>query len=116
MSAHTEAQLRRISESIEQLAGDLDTACDAVRESADENFSLSSIPAAMNTAHFAMLVLAHLLRGKTVYQAFGAPGDWGYHTSIGDALARAYSLSVGNERLFEPAPKTAAGGEHEPSA
>jgi hypothetical protein len=35
-------------------------------------------------------VLARLLEGKTPYQAFGAPGDWGYETVIGDALAEAY--------------------------
>lgn len=26
-----------------------------------------------------------------IHRAFGAPGDWGYHTPIGDALARIYS-------------------------
>lgn len=35
-------------------------------------------------------VLARLLEGKTLYQAFGAPGDWGYGTEIGQALAEAY--------------------------
>lgn len=116
MNAHTEAQLNRIGETIRQLAGDLDTACDAVRESADENLSLSSVPAAMQKAYFALLVLANLLRGKTVYQAFGAPGDWGYHTSIGEALALAYSLRVGDERVFEPSPQVGAVGQQEQSA
>lgn len=36
-------------------------------------------------------VLARMVQGKTVYQAFGAPGDWGYGTPIGDALQHAYS-------------------------
>ncbi len=35
-------------------------------------------------------VLARLLEGKSPHQAFGAPGDWGYGTPIGDALAAAY--------------------------
>lgn len=32
-------------------------------------------------------VLAHIVDGKTVDRAFGSPGDWGYGTAIGDALA-----------------------------
>jgi hypothetical protein len=31
-------------------------------------------------------VLARLVEGQTVYRAFGAPGNWGYGTPIGDAL------------------------------
>lgn len=34
-----------------------------------------------------LLVLARVLEGKPVERAFGAPGDWGYDTPIGDALA-----------------------------
>ncbi len=37
-----------------------------------------------------ILVLARILEGKTVYRAFGAPGDWGYSNPIGAALAVAY--------------------------
>lgn len=32
-------------------------------------------------------VLARILEGKSVGRSFGAPGDWGYGTPIGDALA-----------------------------
>ena len=32
-------------------------------------------------------VLAHIILGSTVSQAFGSPGDWGYGTKIGRALA-----------------------------
>lgn len=32
-------------------------------------------------------VLACMIEGKTAAQAFGAPGDWGYSTQIGKALA-----------------------------
>lgn len=31
--------------------------------------------------------LARLVEGQSLYYAFGAPGDWGYGTPIGDALA-----------------------------
>lgn len=36
-------------------------------------------------------VLARVLEGKPVASAFGAPGDWGYGTAVGDALAAADS-------------------------
>lgn len=32
-------------------------------------------------------VLANLVDGKPMARSFGAPGDWGYGTPIGDALA-----------------------------
>lgn len=32
-------------------------------------------------------VLARIVKGQSVDQAFGSPGDWGYDTPIGDALA-----------------------------
>jgi hypothetical protein len=31
-------------------------------------------------------VLANIVGGKTVERAFGAPGDWGYGTPVGDGL------------------------------
>lgn len=36
-------------------------------------------------------VLARMVAGKTLHQAFGAPGDWGYGRPIGDALMALYS-------------------------
>jgi hypothetical protein len=33
-------------------------------------------------------VLANIVIGKDVARAFGAPGDWGYNTPIGAALAK----------------------------
>ena len=36
---------------------------------------------------FLLGVLAHIVDGKSVDCAFGAPGDWGYNTTIGSALA-----------------------------
>lgn len=35
-------------------------------------------------------VLARICEGKDILHAFGAPGDWGYGTPIGDALIDAY--------------------------
>ncbi len=35
-------------------------------------------------------VLARICEGKEIPKAFGAPGDWGYGTPIGDALKEAY--------------------------
>lgn len=32
-------------------------------------------------------VLAHIVDGKPIDKAFGSPGDWGYGTEIGSALA-----------------------------
>jgi hypothetical protein len=32
-------------------------------------------------------VLARIAEGKPLARAFGAPGDWGYGTAIGKALA-----------------------------
>jgi hypothetical protein len=32
-------------------------------------------------------VLARVVNGRPVERAFGAPGDWGYETAIGKALA-----------------------------
>ena len=37
-------------------------------------------------------VLARILEGKEIHKAFGAPGDWGYSTSIGAALYEAHKI------------------------
>jgi hypothetical protein len=56
-----------------------------------------------------VLVLARLLTGKTVHEAFGAPGDWGYETTIGQSLYQLYSSgALGAARLFEPAAEQVA--------
>ena len=34
-------------------------------------------------------VLAHVVDGKSLEKALGAPGDWGYETQIGQAIASA---------------------------
>lgn len=37
-----------------------------------------------------LCILARLFEGKPPEKAFGAPGDWGYDTPIGQMLARIY--------------------------
>ena len=54
-----------------------------------------------------LCVLARIVEGKPIAQAFGAPGDWGYSHPIGAALAaRAASPSPGGEGRGEGAPHT----------
>jgi len=40
-------------------------------------------------AHGLLCVLEQMIEGKSAVRAFGAPGDWGYDTPIGKALAEA---------------------------
>ncbi len=42
-----------------------------------------------------LCVLARVLEGKPVLRAFGAPGDWGYNTAIGAALAKILRADAG---------------------
>lgn len=46
-------------------------------------------PVDLRDAEECITVLCRLLNGKPIERAFGAPGDWGYGTPIGDALAAA---------------------------
>jgi hypothetical protein len=59
-----------------------------LREKAEEIQEIESLGDA-NRLDVAELirVLARVVEGKRIDQAFGAPGDWGYGTPIGDALA-----------------------------
>jgi hypothetical protein len=50
-------------------------------------------------------VLAHILDGKTVAQAFGSPGDWGYGTLIGRALAAQNNASIFSNVKNPPRPE-----------
>jgi hypothetical protein len=44
-------------------------------------------------------VLGRLLAGRSVHEAFGSPGDWGYGTPIGDALLEVYRANGGSAKL-----------------
>jgi hypothetical protein len=45
--------------------------------------------------------LARLVAGKTVHKAFGAPGDWGYGTPIGDALKDFYNSPMTGVEMIQ---------------
>lgn len=38
------------------------------------------------------IVASGALSRRALHDAFGAPGDWGYETPLGDALARVYGV------------------------
>ena len=46
-------------------------------------------------------VLGRLLVGKSVHEAFGSPGDWGYGTPVGDALLEVYRANGGGAKLSQ---------------
>ena len=41
----------------------------------------------LRDANYLLGVLAHIVDGMPIDKAFGSPGDWGYSTPIGSALA-----------------------------
>lgn len=51
------------------------------------NVQRESEAALLRDAADLLRVLAHVVDGKALAKAFGAPGDWGYETPIGEALA-----------------------------
>jgi len=67
-----------LAEAVRELGKTLSEVAEATREPFD---------AELDTAKYLLDVLAHVVEGKTVARAFGAPGDWGYGTPIGKALA-----------------------------
>lgn len=50
----------------------------------------------LEDAAHAIQALVHLLEGKPLHKAFGAPGDWGYDTEIGKALVAREEAHSGN--------------------
>jgi hypothetical protein len=66
---------------------------DAIRDKANkiENRSIEATgyadPDDADTAEL-LRILAKAVRGGDIRAAFGAPGDWGYGTPIGDAIAQ----------------------------
>jgi hypothetical protein len=46
-------------------------------------------------------VLARLIAGKTLHEAFGAPGDWGYDTPLGQAVLQMYQENGGSKILAD---------------
>lgn len=48
----------------------------------------------LNNASELVRVLARMVEGKSLYESFGAPGDFGYESRIGAALYAYYSNPV----------------------
>jgi hypothetical protein len=56
----------------------------AQRDAADGVNPLTAAEMADNAE--LLIVLARIVEGKDISRAFGAPGDWGYNSPIGQAL------------------------------
>jgi hypothetical protein len=52
-----------------------------------------------------MRALARMLTGQSLRAAFGSPGEWGYGTAIGKALADFYAAPDAGERPGFEAPR-----------
>jgi len=79
---------KKLADAVRNLKAKVDEITDEdVFESSSENYD------ALNDAKDLLGVLAHIIDGKSVAQAFGSPGDWGYGTPIGDALRSASIFS-----------------------
>lgn len=66
---------------------DMGEKVDEIIDAGESVPEIDAISDDLRDVKFLLKVLAHIVDGKTVAQAFGAPGDWGYGTPIGDALA-----------------------------
>lgn len=79
-----------------QRAGDYAAAIDRLRDLADDSEVGDAIlkrTYALREAVELVRCLRRLVRGRSIeelHAAFGAPGDFGYESAIGDALARTY--------------------------
>lgn len=81
-------------------AQDYDKAVRRLRELVDDgamrephDVELYDLARTLRNASEMVRILRRLAAGRTVqeiHDAFGAPGDWGYGTPVGDALARLY--------------------------
>jgi hypothetical protein len=60
-----------------------------IRERDDDGIYCSALREAVELCRILRRVVPHLSLNQ-IYQAFGAPGDFGYETAIGDALATLY--------------------------
>lgn len=72
-----------------------------------EPHELDKIDAVLRDGVRMMLVVRKLLVGRSfdeIYAAFGAPGNWGYGTPIGDALRKFYKDARREERAVQKDP------------
>lgn len=75
------------SEKLAAAVRDMSETVDTIIEAGAGVPEIEAVSDDLRDVRFLLKVLAHIVDGKTVAQAFGAPGDWGYGTPIGDALA-----------------------------
>ena len=68
-------------------------AIDWVRERDEDGTYCSVLQEAVELSRILRRVVPHLTLNQ-IYQAFGAPGDFGYETPIEDALAKLYRGDV----------------------
>ncbi len=86
-----------MSESLEQALREVaETTREIAYEDANEPYTRD-----LREASELIRVLGRLLVGKSVHEAFGAPGDWGYGTPIGDALLEVYRTNGGAAKLIK---------------
>jgi hypothetical protein len=87
-AAELSKALRDTAKKVDDARYELACACDG--GSALSESDLTKMARDMDAAGELIRVLARLVEGKSIPQAFGAPGDFGYHTPIGAALNRYY--------------------------
>lgn len=78
---------------LEQRARDYSDALDRLRDTAENDADAWRALRDLREAVELVRCLRRLTRGRTVaelHDAFGAPGDFGYESAIGDALSRTY--------------------------
>lgn len=68
----------KLSKALRDFAADIDGVADAGER--------DLLPEDIRNCSELVRVLARIVEGKDIDRAFGAPGDWGYGTPIGDGI------------------------------
>ena len=84
-----------LATALDREAQGFDRAVRRLRELADDGApqEIHDLARTLRNASELVRTLRRLAGGRTaqeIHGAFGAPGDWGYDTPVGDALARLY--------------------------
>ncbi len=83
--------MKKLVQALNALADKLYASRDSAHRPSDKD---------IDHAAFGLSVLAHIVNGKSIERAFGAPGDWGYGTPIGDGvLAMIREPAVADNRI-----------------
>jgi hypothetical protein len=72
---------KKLAVAVRELKGTLGDIADC------PNAAVSDFDNEINEVRGLLSVLANMIEGMPADRAFGSPGDWGYGTAIGDALA-----------------------------